>query len=67
MRKTGFSSFLKGAASLGDLFAVTKDPEIEAILQTSDADALRNDWRTISRDFSDSLEITRSRLGLPAN
>ena len=65
-KRSRISAVLEGMASVGDLFAVRTDPEVEAIMRQSDAEALAGDWRAVAGDFRDAMEQTRKRLGVPS-
>lgn len=44
-----FDSFLKGVSRIVDPFS--RSPEVQAILDRSDADAIRSDWLTVVEDW----------------
>ena len=54
--------FLDGMASAGDLFGVRRDPEIETLGETSDAEALLGDWQTIGHDLAESVDPVQREL-----
>ncbi|HLI76773.1 MAG TPA: hypothetical protein VKV02_07485 [Acidobacteriaceae bacterium] len=55
------ASFWTGFSSALDLFAVGKRPAREHRLQRSDADALAQDWATISHDLKRAFERAGAR------
>jgi len=55
MMKSKWQSFWRGFCSIFDISGVYHDNEIERILNTPDADALRSDWRAVGEDFEKVL------------
>ena len=45
------NQFWFGVARAFDLFGVLRDPEVDRILETSDAEALQSDWDVAFRDL----------------
>jgi hypothetical protein len=53
----GWKHFLRGAASVIDIFGTLKRAEIESILARSDADAMRLDLETVGSDIIEVLKL----------
>jgi hypothetical protein len=51
--------FWQGAASTFDLFGRSFDPEVFALDERTDAEALASDWEAIGRDFEAAINQFR--------
>jgi len=59
---TALDSFIRGAASILDLFGVLS--ETPEFLEVSDADAIRSDWEAIGMDIQTAIDaVAGSREG----
>lgn len=59
-------AFIRGMARIVDLFSAAQSPEVERILSTTDADAIRSDWQAVGDDMWWAIrEYEQYRPALP--
>jgi len=49
------SGFIRGIGSVVDVFAVRRSARYNKIMNSSDVDALKQDWQNIGKDISQSI------------